>query len=147
MMMTILANADRDALMARVRALTPERTPVVGTLTAQRMLCHIADQLAVAVGDIPGQRKDTLITRTLAKVFVLYALLRIPFGKVGTVPEMLTTEPSSWASDIARFESLLSRFTDADHVAPHAAFGPMTHSQWGILAAKHIDHHLRQFRV
>ncbi|MEK7381556.1 MAG: DUF1569 domain-containing protein [Gemmatimonadota bacterium] len=30
-------------------------------------------------------------------------------------------------------------------MAPHPAFGSMTKSSWGILAYKHIDHHLRQF--
>ncbi|TFH09936.1 MAG: hypothetical protein E4H08_04675 [Candidatus Atribacteria bacterium] len=63
-------------------------------LTAPRMLCHIADQLAVALGDIPGWRQDNLITRTFAKRFVLYAPFRFPFGRVQIVAEMLTTEPS-----------------------------------------------------
>ena len=57
------------------------------------------------------------------------------------------TEPSSWGDDVARFESLLSRLVDADRVAPHSVFGRLTHNEWGVLAAKHIDHHLRQFGV
>ena len=146
-MMTVLAEADRDALLARVRNLTPESAPVAGTLTAPRMLCHIADQLAVALGDITGERHDSLVMRTLAKWFVLYVPIRVPFGKAGTVPEMLTTEPSSWGDDVARFESLLSRLVDADRVAPHSVFGRLTHNEWGVLAAKHINHHLRQFGV
>ena len=60
---------------------------------------------------------------------------------------MLTTQPSSWEEDAARFESLLSRLVNAEQVFPHPAFGGLSHSQWGVLAAKHIDHHLRQFGV
>lgn len=147
-MKTLLANSDRHALMARIGNLTPRSEPIAGTLTAPRMLCHIADQIAVALGDITGTRQDTLVMRTLAKWFVLYAPASIPFGKVNTVPEMLTTQPTDWESDIARFEALVTRFTTSiKHVAPHAAFGQLSHREWGILAAKHIDHHLRQFGV
>ena len=120
---------------------------MAGTLTATGRFCHIADPLAVALGDIPCQRRGYLVTRTLAKGFVLYAPLRIPFRKVGAVPEILTTEPSSWANDIARFKSVLSRLADADRLAPHSVFGTQTGTQWGVLATKHIDHHLRQFGV
>jgi len=146
-MRTVLDEAERHALLERVGRLAPGFTPVEGSLTAQRMLCHISDQLAVALGDIPGTRRDTSFTRTFGKWFVLYAPVRIPFGRVGTVPEMLTTEPSEWAADVARVESLLMRFVDADRVAAHAVFGRLTHREWGILTATHIDHHLRQFGV
>ena len=144
-MKTLLANSDRHSLLTRVRSLTPESMPEAGTLTTPHMLCHIADQIAVALGDIPGKRQDTWITRTLAKWFVLYAPIAIPFGKVSTVPEMLTTQPLDWEHDLARFEILVNRFADADHSALHAVFGELSHREWGILAAKHIDHHLRQF--
>ncbi|TFH09944.1 MAG: DUF1569 domain-containing protein [Candidatus Atribacteria bacterium] len=48
---------------------------------------------------------------------------------------------------MARFESLLSQLATAGRIAPHAVFGPLTRSQWCRLAAKHTDHHLRQFGV
>lgn len=146
-MMTVLSQANRDEILLRVRNLTPELTPVTGELTVPRMLCHIADQLAVALGDITCKPQSTLVMRTLAKWFVLYAPVRVPFGKVNTVDEMLTTTPSSWAGDVARFDLLLSRLAVANHVAPHSVFGKLSHREWSILAAKHIDHHLRQFGV
>jgi Protein of unknown function (DUF1569) len=144
-MKTLLTESDRHALMARIGNLVPGSKPIAGTLTAPRMLCHIADQIAVALGDIAGSQQDTWVMRTLAKWFVLYAPIRIPFGKVKTVPEMLTTEPTDWENDQARFRSLVARFSGADHVSPHTVFGKLSHREWGILAAKHIDHHLRQF--
>lgn len=144
-MKTLLSDSDRHSLLTRARSLTPESMPEAGTLTAPRMLCHIADQIAVALADIPAKRQDTWITRTLAKWFVLYAPITIPFGKVSTVPEMLTTQPSDWESDSARFEMLASQFTSTERFATHAVFGRLSHREWGILAAKHIDHHLRQF--
>jgi len=144
-MSSVLVEADRTALLARFRNLVPERRALWGTLDARKMVCHLGDQLAVALGDIPSEPKGNVVTKTVAKWLVLYVPFPAPKGKVNTVPEMLTTEPSDWEQDTARFESLLSRLVDAKKVAPHSVFGRLRRSQWGILAAKHIDHHLRQF--
>jgi len=146
-MSSVLVERDRDTLLARFRKLAPEHQPLWGRLSAKKMVCHLGDQLAVALGDIPSEPKGSLLTNTVAKWLVLYVPFPAPKGKVKTVPEMLTTQPSDWGKDTARFESLLSRLVDAKALAPHPAFGKLSHSQWGILAAKHIDHHLRQFGV
>lgn len=146
-MSSILVAADRMALLARFRKLTPEHQPLWGRLSARKMVCHLGDQLAVALGEIPSKPKGNLFTKTFAKWPVLYLPVPAPKGKVKTVPEMLTTEPSDWEEDTARFESLVSRLVSTEDVAPHPVFGRLSLSQWGILVAKHIDHHLRQFGV
>ena len=146
-MSSILVERDRRTLFARFRKLTPEHQPSWGRLSAREMVCHLGDQLAVALGDISSEPKGSLLTKTVAKWLVLYVPFPAPKGKVNTVPEMLTTQPSDWEKDTARFEPLLSRLVDTKALAPHPAFGKLSRSQWGILAAKHIDHHLRQFGV
>ena len=146
-MSSVLDKADRDSLVARFRQLTPEHQPLWGKLSAQEMVCHLADQLAVALGDIPSKPTGNLFTKTFAKWLVLYLPIPIPKGKVQTVPEMLTTQPSDWEQDTARFEALLSRLADAETLAPHPAFGRLSRRQWSRLAAGHIDHHFRQFGV
>jgi len=146
-MSSVLVKADRDLLLARFCKLTPERQPLWGRLSAREMVCHLADQLAVALGDIPSKPTGNLFTKTFAKWLVLYLPIPIPKGKVQTVPEMLTTQPSDWEKDTAQFESLLSRLVNTKEVAPHPAFGRLSHRQWSRLAAGHIDHHLRQFGV
>ncbi len=144
---SILVERDRRTLLARFRRLTPEHRQLWGKLSAREMVCHIGDQLAVALGDIPSEAKGSLLTKAVAKWLVLYVPFPVPKGKVKTVPEMLATEPSDWKKDTARFESLLSRLVNAKNVAPHSVFGKLSHRQWGILAAKHIDHHLQQFGI
>ena len=146
-MSSILVERDRQALLARFRKLTPEHQPSWGRLSAREMVCHLGDQLAVALGDISSEPKGSLLTKTVAKWLVLYVPFPSPKGKVNTVPEMLTTQPSDWEQDSSRFVSLLSRLVAAKNVAPHSVFGRLSRRQWGILAAKHIDHHLRQFGV
>jgi hypothetical protein len=144
-MPTILHRAEREGLLLRLRSLTPDRKPVSGSLSAHRMICHLGDQIAVALGDIPGRSEGTLLSRTLLKWLAVYAPIRMPLGKIKTVPEMLTTSPTDWTKDLARLESLLMRLVEADRVSPHPAFGPLSHRAWGIVTAKHLDHHLRQF--
>jgi len=146
-MSSVLVEANRMALLVRFRRLTPQHRPSQGRLSAEKMVCHIGDQLAVALGDIRSESRGNILTRTLAKWLVLYIPFPTPKGKIKTVPEMLTTQPASWEEDTTRFESLLSRLVDAEHVFPHSVFGELSHRQWGILAAKHIGHHLQQFGV
>ena len=146
-MSSVLVERDHDTLLARFRKLTPQHQPLWGRLSAPEMVCHLGDQLAVALGDIRSKPTGNVLMRTLAKWLVLYIPLPTLKGRINTVPEMLTTQPSGWQKDTTRFESLLSRLVNAETLAPHPSFGRLSHRQWGILAAKHIDHHLRQFEV
>lgn len=116
-------------------------------MTAHQMVCHICDQLAVALGDIPSKETDTIFSRTILKWLVLYAMPSTPKGKIQTVPEMLSTETSTWSGDIERFKKLISRLSTEANPKPHPVFGPLSQHEWGIVSAKHIDHHLRQFGV
>jgi hypothetical protein len=60
---------------------------------------------------------------------------------------MLTTSPTSWSADMQTLSALLERLAVAGRVAPHPAFGLLSHAEWCKLSWKHFDHHLRQFRV
>lgn len=111
------------------------------------MVCHLSDQLRVALGDLPCRDVSTLMLRTAVKWLVLRTAFQAPPGKVKTAREMLTTEPAGWAADLATCEALLERLAGATTVAPHPAFGPLSAEEWGVMAWKHFDHHLRQFGV
>lgn len=144
-MPSLLVAADRDAVLARLHRLTPATQPRWGLLTAPRLLCHLADQLRVALGDLPVVRRDTVMSRTLLKWLVVYSPLQAPPGKVQTAPEMLTATPSDWAADLLACETLAHRLATTPAGAVHPMFGPLSHDGWGRLAWKHLDHHLRQF--
>ena len=146
-MPTILDPTYRAALVERLSKLTPESRPLWGSFDSRRMLCHLADQLHVALGDVAVSDVSSVLKRTVLKWIVLYLPLPMPRGKIQTVPEMLSSEPESWAEDLDTVKKLLSRLAEAKSVGPHPAFGPLSHSQWAILAAKHADHHLQQFGV
>src|SRR5690242_15655105 len=93
---TLLNDADRRQLLRRLQRVRPDATPAWGTLTAPRMLCHLADQLRVALGDAPSKPVHTLVTRTLLKHLVVNTGFQPPRGKVQTAPEMLASQPAAW---------------------------------------------------
>src|SRR4051794_7769417 len=118
-MPTIRDPSDRESILVRLKGLTPDRVPVWGKLTAPRLLCHLSDQLRVALGEIPVRRTDHLATRTLLKWLVLYAPIKPPPGKVMTPPEMLTTQPASWETDLRNCEELINRAGRSDLTTVH----------------------------
>ena len=144
-MPSLLDSADHEAILQRLRRLQPSFQPRWGRFTAPRMVCHLADSLRVGLGDLSARRVDTLPRRTLFKWVVVYSPLPVPPGKVQTAPEMLATEPTDWAEDVAAVSGLMGRMATTPTSATHPFFGPLTHGGWGRLAWKHIDHHLRQF--
>ena len=144
---TLLNDDDRSAILQRLRRLRPDATAAWGTLDAPRMLCHVADQLRVALGDLPSRPVHTLITRTLLKHLVVNTGMPAPRGKVQTSPEMLTSRPASWDADLAACVELVERVGRGTPSAVHPTFGPLSPPEWGRLCWKHLDHHLVQFGV
>jgi len=142
---TLLNDADRAAIIARLRRVPPHRIPLWGSLTAPRMLCHVTDQLRVATGIIIGRHRDTLFRRTVLKWMVVRSSLQAAPGKVQTVPELLSSAPTTWAADMATCIRLINEVGMGKANGRHPAFGPLNGREWGRIAWKHFDHHLRQF--
>lgn len=136
-----------QTLLQRFHRLTPDHSRHWGTMSANQMICHLSDQLRVALGEIPSQQRKNIFWRTFIKWMVLYVPLTYPKG-APTTPEMKTTTASQWEADKAEFLRLFEAFRQrgpAGQWSPHPAFGRLTGTEWGILAARHMNHHLRQF--
>ncbi len=145
--MNIQVENQRKALLERLRRVSAEGRPLWGTMTAHQMICHLGDQLRVALGDVKARDRSRALTRTLLKWIVIHLPMPVPKGKIKTVAEMQSTRPATWDDDLRTVEELALRLAMAESTAPHPVFGRLSNSQWGILAAKHLDHHLRQFGV
>jgi len=120
-------------------------------MTVNQMVSHL-----VRAGEMPFQArlpdKSTFASRKLIRPLILYVL---PMPKeVKTSPEMNRQEngrpPQDFDGDrelvIDSINKLAGLALDHDCFY-HPFFGKMTAKQWGILAHKHVDHHLRQFGV
>ena len=147
-MKSLFQTEDREALLARIAALDPERAREWGKMNPAQMLCHCSRALETATGDRPMKQK--LIGKILAPLVKSSILGEKPFGKNSpTDPTFVVADARDFAAERARLTELIGRFTargeDEAGKAMHAFFGNLTGRQWGELMYKHIDHHLRQF--
>lgn len=142
------AESARD-IRERVAQLTPERTRRWGRMSVQQMVCHLSESLKMAIGDLQVAPKRLPLRYPPLKQLVVYVA---PFPRnAPTAPELtIAATPRPWADDIATLQRLIDRFTahpvDAEW-QEHPAFGRLSRRAWGVLAYRHLDHHLRQFGV
>lgn len=144
---SLLNSEDRSLALERLQHVAPDARPAWGSLDAPRMLCHVADQMRVALGDVPAAPVHTLASRTLLKFLVVNTGIPPPRGRILTAPEMLQSRPTSWEADRSACADLIARIGRGTACAVHPTFGPLSPAEWGRLCWKHLDHHFRQFGV
>src|SRR3954452_14794776 len=145
-MISIWQDDARRDLSDRVGALVWDRRASWGKFTAPKMVCHLADSLRMAMGELTVKPKRLPIRYPPLKQLIIYVA---PFPKgAPTAPELLTREPRDWTSDVADLQALLDRAaatSTPDRWPEHPAFGSLSKRAWGVLIYRHMDHHLRQF--
>jgi Protein of unknown function (DUF1569) len=145
-MKSIWQDDARRELSGRVARLAWDRRAEWGKFTAPKMVCHLADSLRMAMGDLTVAPRRLPIRYPPLKQLIIYVA---PFPKgAPTAPELLTREPREWANDVADLQSLLGRAAtdrNVDAWPEHPAFGRLSKRAWGVLIYRHMDHHLRQF--
>jgi hypothetical protein len=139
-------------IVARINRLTPGSRAAWGKMNVGEMLCHCTDGLKMATGERVVADKSNFLFRALVKPLVLY-VLPMPKGaptadeinpaKSGTRPQEFEADRRALLVAIENFCAQPEDFA----WAKHAAFGKMSRREWGLIAHKHIDHHLKQFGV
>ena len=139
---------DRRVLKERARRLTPVTAAKWGKMSATQMVAHLTNSMRMATGDLAVVGK-----RHPARLFPLKQLLIyvLPWAKgLPTAPELISREPEAIEGEIEAFSAAVDDFAarPRDYAWPaHPLFGAMTRRDWGALAYRHCDHHLRQFGV
>ena len=145
-MKSIWQDESRQQLTDRVGRLVSDRRAEWGTFTAPKMICHLADSLKMAMGDLKVASKRLPIRYPPLKQLIIYVA---PFPKgAPTAPELLARKPKAYADDLADVQALLARAGSARTTGTwpeHPAFGALSKRAWGVLIYRHMDHHLRQF--
>jgi hypothetical protein len=118
-------------------------------MSAQQMVCHLADAFRMAAGERPVSDATGPLHRTIFKWIALYLPLPWPAG-ILTRPEIDQeiggTRPGDFAADVAEVESLIELIARGGRDWPsHPIFGRMSETDWMRWAYLHTDHHLRQF--
>ncbi len=141
-------NADIcEALLARIDRLLPDSNPRWGRMTAEQMVCHLGDQLRLALGDLDARPMPGLGRYTPVKQLIIY-VLPWPKGKIQSPLKSRTTKPSTWVQDVGTLQTLLKRFAEHDRGSAwpqHPYFGTMSGALWAGFTRRHFDHHLTQF--
>jgi hypothetical protein len=136
----------REILIKRLQGLTPGTKPKWGKLDAARMLSHLGDALAMALGAIPVEPMNRKVFQHFPlKHLILYVL---PFPKsAATARELLSTPPKDFDSDRRRVVELMHRLAATPDIEgpEHFLFGPLSYREWNALQWKHVNHHLQQF--
>ena len=146
-MTTIFDQATRDDLITRINNLNENSTAQWGKMNVNQMLKH-----CIMVDEMYLDRRAydrAFIGRIFGKV-ALKSLTKdeqpmrknSPTGdgfKIKEIDGDISSEKTKWASLVEQY----AHFSHNDF--EHWFFGKMTREQVGILAYKHIDHHLRQF--
>lgn len=145
-MRSIWNDKDYRELRGRLDRLSPDMPAKWGRFTAPQMVCHLADALRMASGELPVASRNSAIRFTPIKQLIIYWL---PFPKgVPTAPQLLERKPAEWAAevqDLRRELDAVVKRGPAGPFVPHPAFGVLTPNAWGVLIYRHTDHHLRQF--
>ena len=145
-MKSVWQDDSRQELNDRVGRLVWDRRAEWGRFTAPKMVCHLADSLRMAMGDLTVARKTLPIRYPPLKQFIIYWA---PFPKSApTASELLAREPKAYVDDVADVQALLARAGSARTTVSwpeHPVFGALSKRAWGVLIYRHMDHHLRQF--
>lgn len=145
-MPTIWNDADRQALVTRIRHVSPDAQAQWGRMTARGMLAHLHECARMALGELDVPSKKLPIRYTPLKQFIIYLM---PFPKgAPTAPELVRRQADDWIAELVDLEAAIDRLAAKSPAAAwpdHPAFGTMSRRAWGTLVYRHTDHHLRQF--
>jgi hypothetical protein len=138
----------RERFQRRIDRLSSDSQRQWGSLSVDQMVCHLSDQLRLALGELSGRPIPGLVRYAPFRQLVI-DYVPWPHGSKGP-PESFTTRPVKLKSDVARLHALLELFGsrgDQREWPEHPLFGSMSGPLWARLTSKHFDHHLRQFGV
>jgi hypothetical protein len=149
----IINQQDRAEIIERIQKLKPESKAQWGKMNAGEALCHLNDQLRLALGQKAIADSGNFFTKHILKNLILWGM-PAPKGKAKTHPDLAQeaggTKPTTFEADreslLKNIEALVSKPETAEW-KPNPIFGKMSKKEWGRMAYTHLDHHLKQFGV
>ncbi|MEP7252375.1 MAG: DUF1569 domain-containing protein [Ginsengibacter sp.] len=146
-MKTIFNHDIRNEFVDRINELNKDRKAQWGKMNVCQMIKHCAQWEEMALGKT--KYKQSLLGKVFGKMAlknmikddnpVKKNMPTVPSFKIITLDGNVEVEKQKWIELIKEY----GQFSNDDFI--HPFFGKMHQEQIGILAYKHIDHHLRQF--
>jgi hypothetical protein len=143
---SIFVPAVREELVRRLERLGPTSERLWGEMSVDQVLPHLADQLRIALGEIRVAPIPNPYSHGLRRFLAIHVL---PWPKSApTHPAFFTASPTDLAADRATLTALVDEVAKRGPAGPwhpHPMFAHLSGRSWGVLMARHLDHHLRQF--
>jgi len=150
-MKNILDSTTQKEIENRILSLNESSNRLWGKMSVNEMVCHCADQIRIAFGELPSKDVSNVLLKTALKHLILLGI-PAPKGKVETVPELKQgiggTKPTLFDKDKITLVDFIQTFQIRIEKNPnqaHPAFGMLSTKQWARLCYLHLDHHLKQF--
>jgi hypothetical protein len=150
-MRSITNETAKEQIEKRILQLSENDERKWGAMSVHQAVCHMADQIRIAMEVKKAEYRGNLFIRTVVKKLILSGM-SAPKGKVETSPELKQggggTKPVNFERDKQTLLKLVNDFHYQYSPAKksvHPAFGPLSREEWGKLAYSHLNHHLAQF--
>ncbi|MEM1177104.1 MAG: DUF1569 domain-containing protein [Acidobacteriota bacterium] len=143
--MNLFIHSDRQSLIGRLESLGPDSVRRWGKMSPPQALAHLGCQIACALGELDV--KPVFFPAIPGLRYLIVHVLPFPKG-VPTAPELIVSDPKDLDTERRRVIDLIERAYargPEGPFEPHPAFGRLSGKSWGVLMARHLDHHLRQF--
>ena len=146
-MKSILDSETRNEIIGRIHSLNENSKPQWGKMTVSQMIKHCAQWDEMAFGK--KLYKQSMLGRLFGKWALKDMLKDVPVKRnLPTVPSFVIKDTLDFSNEKNKWIGLISDYsTYANPGFTHPFFGTITREQTGIIAYKHMDHHLRQFNV
>ena len=143
-----------NEIISRIHKLSPDSHRLWGTMSVDQMICHITDQMRLAIDEKTAKYPFNPVVQVLGKLMFVYGF-RFPKNfmtvrEIKQSPEGDGTKPNNFKQDFESLIHVLNEFISKDKsysFSTHPAFGKLSRNEWGIMVYKHLDHHLKQFGV
>lgn len=146
-MKSVFEQSTREELINRINSLQENSAAQWGKMGVSQMIKHCAQWDEMALGKT--QYKQSFIGKLFGKMALKDMMKDGPMKKnMPTVPSFKITEQGNVAEEKKKWISLIQEYADCSNEGfLHPFFGAMTKHDAGIMAYKHIDHHLQQFNA
>ena len=150
-MKNLFEAATVEEVKGRMAQLRPDSERLWGKMNPAQALAHCSAGLELAVGDRTPPR--VLVGRIMGWIVKPLVLRNDePMRRNSpTIKDLVVLDERDLGTERERLRGLIERFAASGPAGctahPHSLFGRLTPAEWAILMYKHLDHHLRQFRV
>lgn len=148
-MKNLFHHSDYQEIVSRLENLKPSSDRKWGKMTVSQMLVHCQKPMEVAEQKLVVKRN--LISFLFGKMMKKKLIVKgLAFDKnLPTAKEFVVAYNCEFEIEHQKLLKMVQDFKNngpnAIKMEIHPFFGKMSHSEWGLLFYKHLDHHLLQF--